>query len=92
MYLTDEEFKELVVEEFNFVSGNVGTNYAPVLLKSKYDVCKELDDIAVALKNHYKALFFNDKIQTYTFVYLYLVLIFLMFFLLFLLIHHNYIF
>ena len=70
-YLNDDEFRPLIVDEFNFVSGNVGTNYSPVLLKSKFDMLKILDDGAVNLKNLFKGLYFNDKVQTYTFVYLY---------------------
>lgn len=68
---TDHGLNELVVEEFNFVSGNVGTNYAPVLETAKFDVCKNLDDVAVNMKKLFKGLYFNDKVQTYTFVYLY---------------------
>ena len=70
-YLSDEDFKPLVEDEFNFVSGNVGTNYSPVLLKSKFDMLKILDDAAVNLKALFRGLYFNDKVQTYTFVHLY---------------------
>lgn len=62
---------ELVVEEFNFVSGNVGTNYTPIIKKSKWKVCKNLDEVDDMLKTLFKGLYFNDKVQTYTFVYLY---------------------
>lgn len=61
----------LVVNEYNFISGNIGTKFSPVLLKSKWDVCKNLDDVSVAIKRLFKGLYFNDKVQTYTFVYLY---------------------
>ena len=70
-HLTDHELKELVVEEFEFVSGNIGTNYASVLQKTKYDICKILDDTAVNMKQLFKGLYYNNKVQTYTFVYLY---------------------
>lgn len=61
----------LVVKEYNFVSGNIGTQFSPVLLTSKWNICKILDDTAVALKKLFKGLYFNEKVQTYTFVYLY---------------------
>ena len=70
-HLTDHELRELVVEEFEFVSGNIGTNYASVLQKTKYDICKILDDTAVNMKQLFKGLYYNNKVQTYTFVYLY---------------------
>jgi len=69
--LGDDEIKDLVVDEFNFVSGNIGTNYSPIMLKTKWDIAKELDDAAVNLKKLFKGLYFNDKVQTYTFVHLY---------------------
>lgn len=61
----------LVVKEYNFVSGNIGTQFSPVLLTSKWNICKILDDTTVALKKLFKGLYFNEKVQTYTFVYLY---------------------
>ena len=63
--------EELVVNEFNFVSGNVGTNFSPIIQKSKWDVCKILDEASIMMKDLFKGLFFNNKVQTYTFVYLY---------------------
>lgn len=68
---TNEEFNDQVVGEFNFISGNVGTEYAPVLASRKFDMCKHLDDTAVNLKRTFKSLYYNNKVQTYTFVYLY---------------------
>ena len=70
-YKDDSRLLPLVVEEFQFVSGNIGTNFSSVLLKTKWDVCKILDDTAVALKKYFKALYYNNKVQTFTFVYLY---------------------
>lgn len=70
-HLDDHELHELVTDEFEFVSGNIGTDYSPILLKSKFDVAKNLDDVAVNIKNLFKGLYFNNKVQTYTFVYLY---------------------
>ena len=69
--LSDKELQPLVIAEYNFVSGNIGTSYSPVLLASKWEVCQELDNVAVMLKRLFRGLYFNDKVQTYTFVYLY---------------------
>lgn len=70
-YLSDERLLPLVVKEFNFVSGNIGTNYSPVLSNTKYNLAKILDDTAVMLKQYFKGLYYNNKVQTYVFVYLY---------------------
>ena len=70
-YLSDDRLVPLVVKEFNFVSGNIGTNYSPVLSNTGYNLAKILDDTAVLLKQYFHGLFYNNKVQTYTFVYLY---------------------
>ena len=70
-YLSDDRLKPLVVNEFNFVSGNIGTNYSPVLSNTGYNLAKILDDTAVLLKQYFRGLFYNNKVQTFTFVYLY---------------------
>lgn len=70
-HLDDEGLKDLVVQEFNFVSGNIGTQFSPILSKTKYDLAKILDDAAVNMKKLFKGLYFNNKVQTFTFVYLY---------------------
>lgn len=68
---SNTDLEKNVVDEFNFVSGNVGTEFTPVLASRKFDVCKNLDGVAVNLKQLFKGLYFNNKVQTYTFVYLY---------------------
>lgn len=69
----DSRLSGNVIEEFKFVSGNIGTEFTPILQSQKYDVCKNLDDVCVNLKQLFKGLYFNNKVQTYTFVYLYYV-------------------
>lgn len=70
-YLSDDRLIPLVINEFNFVSGNIGTNYSPVLSTTGYNLAKILDDTAVLLKQYFRGLFYNNKVQTFTFVYLY---------------------
>ena len=70
-HLDDEGLKNLVVNEYNFVTGNIGTEFSPILLKSKFDIAKILDDADMNLKKLFKGLYFNNKVQTYVFVYLY---------------------
>lgn len=69
--LSDADITPLVVEEYNFISGNIGTNYSPILKKTKFDVASILDNAAVETKKLFKGLYYNNKVQTYTFVYLY---------------------
>lgn len=68
---TMDRLLPLVVDENQFVSGNVGSNFSPVISKAKYDLGKILDDTSVMLKKYFDSLYFNNKVQTYTFVHLY---------------------
>lgn len=69
--LEDVDIKKLVVDEYEFSTGNIGTGYNCIIKKSKWDLAKKMDDISVQLKKFYKGLFYNDKVQTFTFVYMY---------------------
>lgn len=63
----DRDIKDLVVEEYEFYEGNVGSAYNPIIKKTKWDLAKRLDDLLVILIKHYKSLFYNNKVQTYTY-------------------------
>lgn len=65
------ELNKLIVEDFEFHTGTVGSNYCSVVKKTKWDLATRLDNIAVMLKRYYKSLFYNYKVQTYTNTYLY---------------------
>lgn len=63
----------LVVDKFNFCTGTVGSNFKSVVKSTTFDLASKLDSIAVTLKKYYKSLYYNDKVQTYTFVHMYFV-------------------
>lgn len=69
--LSDDRLQNLVVEFYKFHTGTVGTNYNSVIKVSAWNLAKMMDDLSVALKQYYVSLFYNKKVQTYTFVNLY---------------------
>lgn len=69
--LEDTRVMKLVVDEFEFSPTNIGTNFNSVIKKTKWDLAKEIDARSTELKKFYKALYFNDKVQTFTYVHLY---------------------
>lgn len=69
--ISDEKLLPLVVDEFQFSTGTVGTNFASVVKKTSWDLATALDNVAVMLKQYYKSLYYNNKVQTFTFVHLY---------------------
>lgn len=69
--ISDDRLNPLVVEEYQFSTGNVGSNFASIVKKTKWDLATILDDASVMLKQYYKSLYYNEKVQTFTFVHLY---------------------
>ena len=57
----------LIKDDYNMVIDYVGTSYNPIIKSSKYNLVKDIDDICVQLKRYFKELFYNDKVQTFTF-------------------------
>lgn len=62
----------LVVSDWNMMVNNVGTSYSPIIESSKYNTVEILDKVAVQLKEYFKDIFYNSKIQTFCFTGLYL--------------------
>jgi hypothetical protein len=56
-----------IVEEYKFIPSNVGTKDNSIVLSSKYDLAEKLDEIDTILRQYYKELFYNDRVQTFTF-------------------------
>lgn len=69
--LEDTKIKPLVVDEYEYYEGNTGTKLNPIILKTKWDLAKELDDRNALLKKVYKSLYYNEQVQTFTFVHMY---------------------
>lgn len=66
--LSDDKLQKLIVSEYKFHTGTVGTNFSSVIKKTSWDLAKMLDDLSVTLKRYYVSLFYNKKVQTYTFI------------------------
>ena len=58
-----------VVDEYELIMNNVGTELNPILKSSVVDFMKEIDQHLVFLKQFYKRLFYNKRVQTFTFQY-----------------------
>lgn len=53
--ISDDRLNPLVVEEYQFSTGNVGTNFTSIVKKTKWDMATILDNAAVMLKQYYKS-------------------------------------
>lgn len=65
----DDKIQDQVVNEFEFVVNNVGTTFNPIVRSSDYLLLEKLENISGNLSNYYKTLFFNNRVQAFTFMY-----------------------
>lgn len=65
----ESEIQDQVVDEQHLIVNNIGTVFSCIIRDDKYYLIKELDDYCVIMKKYFKALFFNNRVQTFTFNY-----------------------
>ena len=56
-----------VLDEYEFLIDNVGTHKNPVIKKTSYNKLEVLDTVLSKLRRYYKDIFFNSRVQTFTF-------------------------
>ena len=67
--ISDEDLQDQIQETWKFVMGNQGTNLSLVVREETYDLAKKLDDYSIMLKNYFKALFYDNGVQTFIYEY-----------------------
>ncbi len=67
-YVDHDRILNNVVENFKMIEKREGTNSLCVVESSKLEKAKFMDKIAVMLKEYYNDLFYNDKVQTFTYM------------------------
>ncbi len=65
----NEKIDLLVVDSYNMIINNVGTKFNPIIKSNDYDFIVILEDILLRLKKYYKNLFYNSRVQTFTFTH-----------------------
>lgn len=61
------KIQKQVTEYYRFIPSSVGTANNSVVLSSKYDLAEQLDDIDTILRQYYEELFYNERVQTFTY-------------------------
>lgn len=59
-----------VIDDLELILPNVGTNLKPLLKSSIVDYIKGMDSLIIDLKLYYKQVFYNKRVQTFTYKYL----------------------
>jgi hypothetical protein len=62
-----EDIEKQVVERYRMIINNVGTNFNAVIKEENYNSIVTIDTIVQTLRNNFIALFYNDKVQTFTY-------------------------
>lgn len=66
--LDDSDIVKLVDGEYRMIINNIGTNFKAVIRSNDYELIEVLDNDILTLKKYYKSLFYNNKVQTFTFM------------------------
>lgn len=70
-YTNHDEIFNNIVYNFRLIEKKEGTNIAKVVRCEDYDIAKIMDNKAVLLKEFFKELFYNSKVQTFIYMDLY---------------------
>ena len=64
---TNKDILKNVVEEYQWVNVQTGTNVKSVVRLEKYETAEKLDQLGSTLRSYFKDLFYSDKIQSFTY-------------------------
>lgn len=64
-----EDIEPQVVRRLNFVISNLGSNFASLIEEDVYNTASAIEDISSRLKNYFISLFYDDRIQSFSYKY-----------------------
>lgn len=67
-YTDASQIQDRVIHNFKMIEEREGTNIVKILRTEDYNTAKIIDDKAVMLKKYYEELFYNEKVQTFTYM------------------------
>ena len=67
-YVDHDRLKNAVVDTFKMIEKREGTNIVRIVNNRDYATAKKMDAVAVKLKGYFNELFYNPKVQTFTYV------------------------
>lgn len=67
-YVEHDRLMQDIVDEFQLIETRDGTNISHVVLKINLEKAKRQDQVAVMLKKYFNDLFYNVRVQTFTYM------------------------
>lgn len=65
--LEDIDILDQISDEFEMIVNNIGTQFKSIIRKTDYDFIERLEIIIDRIRQYYNSLFYNQRVQTYTF-------------------------
>ena len=65
--ISDKEILQNVVDEYNYIEPIIGSDIKPVVLSTKLEKAKKIEQVAEQLISYFRDLFYSEKIQTFTY-------------------------
>ena len=62
-----DEIEKQVINTYNFIAENVGTEYNCLITSETYSLTNKLSDLCDQLANYFKAVFYKSKLQTFVY-------------------------
>lgn len=63
--LTNIDIEEQVVDEYQMLMENTGTNYNTIIRTEDYSTIQQIEELTDTLKVYYKNLFYKERVQTF---------------------------
>lgn len=67
IYTKQTPIDSQVVKEFKMISGNIGTNFSCIIESNEYDTIKTIEEYTLKLKEYFYSIFYNSKVQSFTY-------------------------
>ena len=61
--------EENIEDKYNMVVNNLGTGFNSIIRHESYNMIKALDNVLYDLRTYYKSVFYNSRVQTFTFTH-----------------------
>ena len=65
-----DKLENQVVEDFHFIADHAGTQFNPIIRSNVIDFIEMINNEILALKGYYKSIFYNSRVQAFTFKFL----------------------
>ena len=67
--LEKDDLKLNIGDSYQMMVNNIGTGFNPIIRSEKYELIKTLDNLRSYLREHFVAIFYSGRIQSFSYLY-----------------------